>query len=367
MMPPTTDEGGKKVAEKRKREKEPESKEEGEEENQVEEKEESEEEEEVAPASDSEEDREPEPVPASSSTAAGEEGASKDAKVEADIQEVLNEDPYLLADATYIEKDTRWRNKQRTLVFCSRGIDGRSRHLMEDMKKLMPHHKAEPKFEKKQDFNEIPEICELKSCNNCLYFECRKHKDLYMYLGRVPSGPTCKFRVMNVHTLGEIHLAGNCLLYSRPLLSFDAPFDELPHLRLIKDLFIQAVGTARNHPRSKPFFDHVISLFYSDKKIWFRHYQISPQTDEAANDPEGQVLTEIGPRFVLDPIKIFAGSFGGPTLWSNSSYMSPTMMRRRKKAAQSGKYAARVTSKEAHAEREANTDLGPDELDSVFE
>ena len=59
-------------------------------------------------------------------------------------------------------KDTRWRNKQRTLVFCSRGIDGRSRHLMEDMRKLMPHAKMEPKFEKKQDFADIPEICELK-------------------------------------------------------------------------------------------------------------------------------------------------------------------------------------------------------------
>ena len=30
-----------------------------------------------------------------------------------------------------------------------------------------------------------------------------------------------------------------------------------------------------------------------------------------------------GPRFVLNPIKIFQGSFGGPTLYANSSYVSP--------------------------------------------
>lgn len=28
-------------------------------------------------------------------------------------------------------------------------------------------------------------------------------------------------------------------------------------------------------------------------------------------------LSEIGPRFVLVPIKIFEGSFGGPCLWEN--------------------------------------------------
>jgi ribosome biogenesis protein BRX1 len=28
-------------------------------------------------------------------------------------------------------------------------------------------------------------------------------------------------------------------------------------------------------------------------------------------------LTEIGPRFVLTPIKLFEGSFSGPCLWEN--------------------------------------------------
>ena len=45
------------------------------------------------------------------------------------------------------------------------------------------------------------------------------------------------------------------------------------------------------------------------QQIWFRHYQVAPLTEEDANDPERQILTEIGPRFVLDPIHVLDGSF----------------------------------------------------------
>lgn len=31
----------------------------------------------------------------------------------------------------------------------------------------------------------------------------------------------------------------------------------------------------------------------------------------------------IGPRFVLNPIKVFDGSFGGETIWENPDYVTP--------------------------------------------
>ena len=34
-------------------------------------------------------------------------------------------------------------------------------------------------------------------------------------------------------------------------------------------------------------------------------------------------MTEIGPRFTLNLIKIFAGSFGGATLYENPHYQTP--------------------------------------------
>uniref|UniRef100_A0A453NZ77 Uncharacterized protein n=1 Tax=Aegilops tauschii subsp. strangulata TaxID=200361 RepID=A0A453NZ77_AEGTS len=37
-------------------------------------------------------------------------------------------------------------------------------------------------------------------------------------------------------------------------------------------------------------------------------------------------LVEVGPRFCLNPIKIFGGSFGGPTLYENPFYVSPNQV-----------------------------------------
>eukprot|EP00933_Yihiella_yeosuensis_P018845 TRINITY_DN15366_c0_g6_i1.p1 TRINITY_DN15366_c0_g6~~TRINITY_DN15366_c0_g6_i1.p1 ORF type:complete len:357 (+),score=79.73 TRINITY_DN15366_c0_g6_i1:220-1290(+) len=275
-------------------------------------------------------------------------------------------DPYLLADAAYIQKDTRWRNKQRTLVFCSRGVTARFRHLCDDIRKLLPHHKSEPKFEKRANFNEINEVCELKNCNNVIFFEARKREDLYLWVGRVPSGPTMKFQVLNIHTTQEVKLAGNCLLGSRPLLYFDKPFHDLSFLKLIKGLFIQAFGTPRNHPKSKPFHDHMMCFYWMDKKIWFRHYQITPETPADANDPEKQVLTEIGPRFVLDPIRIFAGSFSGQTLYANPHYMSPTALRSQAKKLLRQPYAKKLEDKADRKQRQKDAEFPPDPLDEVF-
>ncbi len=68
-------------------------------------------------------------------------------------------DPYLLKDASYIKTDLKWRNKQRTLVFASRGVSSQHRHLMDDLKRMMPHAKEEAKFEKNRsvlsDINEV--------------------------------------------------------------------------------------------------------------------------------------------------------------------------------------------------------------------
>ncbi|PIO26470.1 hypothetical protein AB205_0167640, partial [Aquarana catesbeiana] len=36
----------------------------------------------------------------------------------------------------------KWKNKERVLIFSSRGINFRTRHLMQDLRKLMPHSKA---------------------------------------------------------------------------------------------------------------------------------------------------------------------------------------------------------------------------------
>lgn len=134
-----------------------------------------------------------------------------------------------------------YSNKQRVLILSSRGITARYRHLMEDLKKLIPHHKKDNKLDAKGDIHVVNEIAELKSCNQVLYLETKKNQDLYMYLGKTPNGPSVKFHVANVHTMDELKLTGNCMLGSRPILNFDSSFDTQPHLILLKGLFLSFI------------------------------------------------------------------------------------------------------------------------------
>ena len=92
-------------------------------------------------------------------------------------------------------------------------------------------------------------------------------------------------------------------------------------------------GVPNHHPKSQPFFDHVFTFSLVDGKVWFRNYQILEESGS---------LAEIGPRMVLNPIKIFEGSFCGQTLWENSTYVTPTAKRSLLRRAKAGKYQVEI-------------------------
>lgn len=91
----------------------------------------------------------------------------------------------------------KWINKQRVLVFATRGINHRHRHLMEDLKRLMPHHRPESKMERTKNLQVVNEMCEIKNCNKAILFEGRMKRDLYVWFANVPAGPSAKFLVEN--------------------------------------------------------------------------------------------------------------------------------------------------------------------------
>jgi hypothetical protein len=180
-----------------------------------------------------------------------------------------------------------WINKQRVLIFSSRGISYLARHVMKNLRSLMAHSKSEPKAELRKNFSVLNEIAELRNCNKVLFFDMKKKRDLYLWMASVPDGPTVKFLVENLHTMEGLKLTGNCLRGSRPILSFDPKFDDEPHWKLIKELFTQIFGTPKSHPKSQPFIDHVLTFTIIDNKIWLRNYQIIEENGS---------LAEIGPR-----------------------------------------------------------------------
>jgi len=239
------------------------------------------------------------------------------------------------------------RNKQRVLLLSSRGITHRMRHLMNDLEVLFPHVKKDSKLDSKSHLNLLPELADLHSCNNTLYFEARRHEDLYLWAAKTPNGPSVKLHVQNVHTMDELKMTGNCLKGSRGILSFDAAFEETEWGRLTKELFTHIFGVPPQARRAKPFIDHILTFSILDSKIWFRNFQIVEKDPLQPHGPPEISLVEIGPRFVLTPIRIFEGAFGGTTVFANPEFVSPSLVRSAKRKEKGEKYKERK-----HAQRE---------------
>jgi len=183
-------------------------------------------------------------------------------------------------------------------------------------------------------------------------------------VSKPPNGPSAKFFVHNVSTLDELRLTGNCLEGSQPLLSFDEEFDSKPHFQLIKELFLQAFGTPKGHPKSKPFIDHVFNFSIADQRIWFRNFQIVD--DEISRKKSDVKLVEIGPRFVLQPVRIFSGSFYGETLYHHVDFISPNKFRSLKRK-YSNDYALRVQAKKKTKYLQARPNAKLNDFSEVFD
>jgi ribosome biogenesis protein BRX1 len=210
---------------------------------------------------------------------------------EAEEEEEENDDddaeertePSVQPPPSLLSSDGKYRNKQRCLVLCSRGVTARYRHLMEDLRTLLPHHKKESKLDPGKGGlgQAVNDIAAMRGCNSVLFLECRKRRDCYMWLGHVggggassggsssvyTDGPSVKFHVTNVHTMDELRLTGNCMKGSRPILTFDSNFETIGHLKLIKELFVDVFGTPRGHPKSKPFVDRIMAFYHADKRV----------------------------------------------------------------------------------------------------
>lgn len=280
--------------------------------------------------------------------ARGDESSSDDSDSETELPPATRNSD----DAPKVQK--RWINRQRLLIFASRGITYRDRHLMNSFKGMLAHSKQECKFEKKDNLAVINEIAEMKNCNRVMYFENRKKSDTYMWLANMETGPTIKFLVQNVHTMEELKFTGNSLRGSRPFLSFDPSFDDHPWSKVTKEVLAQTFGTPAYHPKSQPFFDHVFTFRILDKRIWFRNYQIVEEDGS---------LVEIGPRFCLNLIKIFDGPFSGAVIYTNPHYIAPNKARRLAK--QDDTYVSRIEQKAKRAFIENLPDVQED--DDTFE
>lgn len=233
---------------------------------------------------------------------------------------------------------------------------------MSDLEVLLPHVKKDSKLDSKNQLGLLPELADLHNCNNTVYFEARRHEDLYMWVAKTPNGPSIKLHVQNIHTMDELKMTGNCLKGSRGLLSFDKAFEETEWGRLTKELFTHVFGVPPLARKAKPFIDHILTFSILDSKIWFRNFQIVEKDPLQPNGPPQMSLVEIGPRFVLTPIRVFEGAFGGATVYSNPEFVTPTSIRAALRQTKGNRYAVRQHAQVERAGRKENRRLEEDPL-----
>jgi ribosome biogenesis protein BRX1 len=265
--------------------------------------------------------------------------------------------------------------KEKSLLLTSRGVVARFRHLMQDLLSLLPNAKKDAKIDSKNDKRSVVECAELRGCNNAVFFESRKRQDSYAWFSKTPEGPSVKFHVENIHTMAELKLTGNHLKFSRPSLHFCPKFDDEAHTRLIKEILVHTFATPWKHHAMKPFYDHQMSFYWEDGRVWFRNYQVvHPEGKEMSQKAQdaalnnGITLTEVGPRFCLHPIKIFAGAFTGKVLYEDELFVNPNLRRADAKKKDSDVYARKVEKKQKRKAHVAMNQLRrrDDDLDGLF-
>lgn len=294
-----------------------------------------------------------------SSSSSGSEFDSGDSEMEVDAVEA-------------VRPATGTTRKVKCMVLSGRGVNARQRHLMDDICSLLPHLKKESKFDTKQGLFALNELAELEGCTHCLFFEPKKPQELFLWASKTPGGPSIRFHVQNIHTLDELHMKGNCMKNTRAILSFDAGFEASEEGKLMKDLLTDIFNVPEAHRKTKPHFDHMFQFSLLDGRVWFRNYQIVPAAEKVEKHVEqipameGISLVEIGPRFVLHPVRAFQGSFGGKTIYQNPDFTPASAIRAQIKQGIADKHNRRQDASVVASIRRAESNLPRDELEQIF-
>ena len=208
-----------------------------------------------------------------------------------------------------------WGGTSRCLLLGTRGLKARHRHLLRDLLHILPHGQSGPKVGAKQGLSAIAKLCEDTDCTSAVLLDARDTQRLYLWAVGCPNGPSAMFRVLNVHTVAELNLSARRVLQVRNLLSFDSGFEACAERRLLKALLARmfSVPDLEAGCRCALRVKHTLIFSFVDGRIWVRVFRNT-------KDAHGELgVEEIGPRLVLQPVRLIACCFGGAVLSSSGN------------------------------------------------
>lgn len=202
-----------------------------------------------------------------------------------------------------------------TLILGTRGLRARHRHLLRDFLRLMPHGRTGGKLGVDAGLEGVVPLCEDADCSMALLLDARDPRRLYLWAAGCPDGPSAMFRVLNVHTVAELKLDVRSAGSSRSLLCFDQGFEACAERRVLKALLTRTFGVPRGirlpQGAAVERVRHALCFSWLDDRIWLRVYRLGIGLDGTRD------LSEIGPRLVLQPVRVIASAFSGAILSSH--------------------------------------------------
>ena len=245
----------------------------------------------------------------------------------------------------------------KPLIVGNKGLSHSTAQILDDFVTLVPHSKKESKIHE-DDFFTLDEIATDVHCDTVALLQTLHHEEPYLWLSKVPEGPSMCIFIEEMDSIRALGLIGNCLKGSRPLCFFDSGFASTNVLSMAKELLSRLFTVPYQDPHSKPFVDRAMSFNVVDGKIVIRHYQIQWE--------DTPVLVEIGHRLTLVPMFILAGAFKGHKIWKNAEYITPYKLRMNEKKE---KNLEKRILREHQAEREERKHSIPkiqDKMKGVF-
>ena len=108
---------------------------------------------------------------------------------------------------------------------------------------------------------------------------------------------------------------------ARTVLVFDPQFKTTVERRVVRELLTRLFSTPRGGAdgastsgEAAALVEHVMSFSWLDGRVWMRVYRMCRNV--AGTDD----LEEIGPRIVLNPMRVIASGFGGAVLRDETSW-----------------------------------------------
>lgn len=209
------------------------------------------------------------------------------------------------------------------VVMVQRGITPRQRHLVRDLGALLPRATFGDKLPRCVSTESLLDACFVAEGGmRALFLPARFEDEMWLWLARLPRGPSVRFQVINIHTNAECNFLHALRRVRHPcLLSFDAAFDGAPHLRLIRELLRATFTSPAGAPAAEAApgvaglassgFQTVVAFSFVDERVWLRSYDIVLGEDERGCAE----LRERGPRLVLTPQRVLTNVLQGAQLW----------------------------------------------------